>query len=78
VEAFCGDAYSRVVPQTLESQAGELEKQVAGLIASPSGRIKNPWRTYGAFKDDPEFEQAARLGREFREQRSCDREFAVS
>ena len=60
--------------QTLEKRVEELEKTVAGLTASVGipTRAKDPWRTFGVFKDDPAFEEAVRLGREFREQQTCD------
>ena len=43
-----------------------------------STRKKNPWRTFGVFQDDPDFEAAARLGREYREQQTYEREIAGS
>jgi hypothetical protein len=64
------------MPHTLEDRVGNLEKQVAELIRrirlSEAG--KDPLRTYGVFKDDPEFEEAVRLGREYREQQTHDKE----
>src|SRR5438105_3871888 len=51
--------------QTLEKRVEELEKKVAELSGKPGPalRKKDPWRTYGIFKDDPDFEEAVRLGR---------------
>lgn len=28
-------------------------------------RLKNPWRTFGTFKDDPDYDEAMRLGKEW-------------
>jgi hypothetical protein len=66
--------------QTLEQRVADLEKKVAELSAQPaaSKREKNPWRTFGAFKDDPEFEEAVRLGREYRQQQTYEKEIAGS
>jgi hypothetical protein len=66
--------------QTLEERVERLEQKVAAL-SGPGGaatRVKNPWRTYGIFKDDPEFDEAMRLGREYREQQTYEREIAGS
>lgn len=72
--------YVRAMPETLEKRVERLEKKVAELSAQPgaSKRKKDPWRTYGAFKDDPEFENAVRLGREYREQQTYEKEIAGS
>ena len=58
----------------------ELEKKVAELSRKPgpSLRKKDPWRTFGIFKDDPDFQEAVRLGREYREQQTYDKEIASS
>ena len=67
------------MPQTLEERVEQLEKKVAALgSSSPSERVKDPWRTYGVFKDDPEFEETVRLGREYRNQQTYEREIAGS
>lgn len=64
----------------LEERVEALEKQVAVLSAQPA--IPAPgkdWRrTVGAFRDDPTFEEAARLGREYREQQTYQKEIAGS
>jgi hypothetical protein len=79
LEVFEPADYISSMPPTLQERVELLEKKVAALgSSSPSGRIKNPWRTYGVFKDDPEFEAAIRLGREYREQQTCEREIAGS
>ena len=66
--------------QTLEKRVDELEQKLAELNArlDREPRVKNPWRTFGAFQDDPDFEEATRLGREYREQQTCDKEIAGS
>ncbi len=65
--------------QTLESRVEDLERRVEALAQASSGvRLKNPWRTYGAFKDDAEFEEATRLGREYRRQQTVEKEIAGS
>jgi hypothetical protein len=66
--------------QTLEQRVEELEKKVAELSAEQSGAIrKKDWRrTIGIFKNDPDFEEAARLGREYREQQTYQKEIAGS
>jgi hypothetical protein len=54
--------------QTLEMRIESLEKKVAELTAKTGGpaREKDWRRTAGIFKDDPDFEEAVRLGREYR------------
>ena len=66
------------MPQTLEERVEQLEQKLAQLSrqAIASSREKNPWRTYGAFKDDPDFEEAVRLGREYRQQQTYEKELA--
>ena len=66
--------------QTIEKRVEELEKKVAELSRKPgpSLRKKDPWRTFGIFKDDPDFQEAVRLGREYREQQTYDKEIASS
>lgn len=58
------------MPGTLEKRVERLEREVGDLrrILAISPSVKN-WRsTFGAFADDPEYEEMIRLGREFREQ----------
>jgi len=66
--------------QALEKRLEQLEKKVAELSAQPdrSSRKKDPWRTFGIFQNDPDFEEAVRLGREYREQQTCEKEIAGS
>ena len=73
-------AYLRVMLQTLEKRVEELKKKVAELSGKrdPAVRKQDPWRTFGIFKDDPDFQEAVRLGREYREQQTYDKEIAGS
>jgi hypothetical protein len=66
--------------QTLEKRVEKLEKKVAELSGKPNlpTRTKNPWQTFGVLKDDPAFEEAVRLGREYREQQNREKELAGS
>ena len=66
--------------QQIEKRLEELERKVAELSGKPGlgVRKKDPWSTYGAFKDDPDFEEAVRLGREYREQQTYENEIAGS
>ncbi|MBI2927058.1 MAG: hypothetical protein HYY24_15290 [Verrucomicrobia bacterium] len=66
--------------ETLEQRVEELEKKVAAPTSQPrpSTRQKNPWRTFGIFHNDPDFEEAVRLGREYREQQTYEKGIAGS
>jgi hypothetical protein len=66
--------------QALEKRVEEPEKRVAELASqlSPSPRTKDPWRTFGAFQNDPDFDEAVRLGREYRRQQTYEKEIAGS
>ena len=66
--------------QSLENRVDELEKNLEGLKSrmDDAPRQKNPWRTFGAFRDDADFEEAVRLGREYREEQTCEKEIAGS
>jgi hypothetical protein len=57
---------------SLEERVATLEAEVAELkerLAASQEKNAVPWweRRFGAFKDDPEYEEAMRLGREYRE-----------
>jgi len=80
VEFLGALVYLPGMSQTLEQRLEELEKKVAELSGKPSPAVrkKDPWRTHGAFKDDPEFEEAVRLGHEYREQQTYEKEIAGS
>jgi hypothetical protein len=66
--------------QTLEERVEKLEQKFAELSgkADASAPVKNPWRTFGAFQNDSDFEAAASLGREYRMQQTYEREIAGS
>ena len=50
---------------TLEAEVARLREQVE----SKAGPARGDWldKVYGAFANDPDFEEAMRLGREYRE-----------
>ena len=66
--------------QPLEMRVQDLEKKVAELSADRTLQNgKKDWRrTIGIFKDDPDFEEAAKLGREYRQQQTYEKESAGS
>jgi hypothetical protein len=80
VEVLRGESYIPGMWQTLEKRVKKLEKKVAELSAQPtrSNRKKDWRRTIGMFRHDPEFEEAVRLGREYREQQTYAKEIAGS
>ncbi len=80
VESLPPIPYIYVMAQMLEKRVEKLEKKVAELTGKgrePS-RKTNPSRTFGIFRSDPDFEEAARLGREYREQQTYEKEIADS
>jgi len=66
--------------QTLEKRVEELERKVAALSQQSvvSSRKKDWRRTIGIFQNDPDFEEAVRRGREYREQQTYEKEIAGS
>ena len=72
--------YVSGMSQTLAERVEQLEQKFAEFNgkAMTSPRKKNPWRTFGAFQNDSDFEEAVRLGREYREQQTYEREIAGS
>lgn len=55
---------------TVEERLAALEEKVAKLTGETTpGEAEMPWwkRIVGVYKDDPEFDEAERLGREYRE-----------
>jgi len=67
------------MPATLEKRVEELERKFAELSAHVIGlqaHLKNPWRTYGGLEDDESSREAERLGREYRQQQSYEKEIA--
>jgi hypothetical protein len=61
------------MPLTVEDRLEELERTVHALTGKVEGLARqkpgrNDWlKTFGWAKDDPHFEEAVRLGREYRE-----------
>lgn len=53
-----------------EDRLATLEREVAEMrtLLNNAGRVKDPRRTFGMFKDDPVYAEIVRLGREWREQ----------
>jgi hypothetical protein len=53
--------------QTIEKRLSELEKEVSELKAEVGKNTAKDWRrTVGRFKDDPGYDEAMRLGAEWR------------
>jgi len=80
VEILGAWVYLPGMSQTLEQRVEALEKKVAELSGKPALRPgKKGWRrTIGIFENDPDFEEAVRLGREYREQQTYEKEIAGS
>ena len=58
--------------ETFEERLTTLEQEMTRVkkrLESQNARQTNPWldHVYGAFKDDPLFEEAVKYGREWRE-----------
>ena len=53
---------------TLEERLTDLERKVDAILKGKKGQADEPWwrRHFGAFKDDPSFDEAVRLGAEYR------------
>ena len=53
----------------LEKRIAALEAEVAGLKLRAGSSASKPWweTTYGIFANDPAYDEAMRLGREYRE-----------
>ncbi|MCI0535447.1 MAG: hypothetical protein L0Z50_09470 [Verrucomicrobiales bacterium] len=69
------------MPETLEQRVQELEKRVAEISAQVLGlrSLKKDWRrTVGSMPDDELTREAERLGREYRQQQTYEREIAGS
>ena len=80
MEILRSSNYIRGMSQKLEKRVEELEKKVAELSAQLiRSNGKKDWRrTVGIFQNDPDFEEAVRLGREYREQQTYEKEIAGS
>ncbi len=69
--------------QTLEERVSALEKELGDIKAqraeTPSPAISGWKKFVGVYKNDPEFEEATRFGREYREaQRPTETEETVA
>lgn len=73
-------SYVPGMSQTLEKRVTELEKKVAEMSDQPirSNRKKDWRRTIGVFRDDPDFEEAVRLGRKYRKEQTHTKEIGGS
>ena len=73
--------YASVMLHTLEERVGNLEREFAQLRSQVLGlghREKN-WRsTVGMFEPDDMTKEADRLGREYREEQTYEKEIAGS
>ena len=66
---------------TVEQRLEQLEKRVAELTDAleQARKPKQGWeKSFGAFKDDPHYESAMKLGREWREAQTYEKEIAGS
>ena len=73
--------YIRAMTPTLEQRVDELEKKFAELSAQVLDlrpRQKDWRRTVGSMPDDELTREAERLGREYRQQQTYERELAGS
>jgi hypothetical protein len=57
---------------SLDERVATLEREVASLqrrVRAGECSAESPWweRIFGSFADDPDFDEATRLGREYRE-----------
>ena len=54
--------------QSLEERVATLERKVARILPYEDAVPQTPWwkRLVGIYRDDPEFDEAERLGREYR------------
>jgi len=65
-------AKGTIMPGTLETRVEALEHEVSGMKAMlGGGQLVKDWRTtFGMSRNDPDFEELVRLGREIRNQQS--------
>jgi hypothetical protein len=79
VETARAIAYVDAVPHTLEKRVESLEKEFSELRGQVLGlkQVKKDWRsTVGLMEDDEMTRDAQRLGREYREQQTYQKEIA--
>ena len=63
--------------KTLEERVASLEQELASLKSQPwlSPRLKkDPLSTFGSARDDPGFDEATRLGEEYRRSQTYEKE----
>jgi hypothetical protein len=73
--------YLAAMSQTLEQRVENLEKEFSELRAWVLNmrRPRKDWRsTFGTLEDDEITKEAERLGREYRQQQTCQKEIAGS
>ena len=73
--------YPAAMNESLEQRLEALEKQVAemrGQLAVMKPPAKDWERSFGMFADDPMYESAMKLGREWREAQTYEKEIAAS
>ena len=69
--------YFRAMSQQLEQRVEDLEKKVAHILGLHTPR--KDWRTtVGSLPDDELTRAAEQLGREYRQQQTCEKEIARS
>ena len=56
------------MPQTIEERVTLLEQEMRKVKAQNKSKDTRPWweQRFGAFKDDPLFEEAVKAGEEYR------------
>jgi len=81
VEVLESIDYLSAMSQTLENRVEELERKFSELAAQVLDlkRRKKDWRsTFGTLEDDEITREAERLGRDYREQQTYEKEIAGS
>ena len=56
------------MPQTLEERVTRLEIEIIQMRAKDKPKDRRPWweKRFGAFKDDPLYDEAMKAGEEYR------------
>ena len=74
-------AYANTMSQTLEERVDSLEREFSQLrtqVLSLKQSGKDWRRTVGVLEDDDLTREAERIGREYRQQQTCQKEIAGS